>query len=150
MRFLDVGNKTIDSFRQFATKTYVIEDVEHFLDRKASEVGESIRKLMECEPMHQALLYDVELEGCNNIDDFEIICNIVTTCVINNNSRGGEENKFITKIIPQELEEVNCSVLPLIKAINVKNINSVYNIFIHCTRNCKEKYEFYLVGEKDE
>lgn len=147
MRFLDVGGKKIVKSNQYVTKTFVIDDVEELLNRKASEAGESVRQLVECPAMDAPVVYNVELKHCKTIEDFEIMCNLLTTCVINNNSRGGKENEHIIKFIPEELEEVNCTVLPLLKAINVQNINSVYNIFIHTVDKGKESFEFYLVGE---
>lgn len=147
MRFLDVGFKKIDEFKEYATKVFEVSDVDELLSRKASEAGEAIRKLMECPAMNQPVLYNVELGNCKDIEDFEIMCNLITTCVINNNSRGGKEHEHITKLIPEQLEEVNCTVLPLIKAINVDNINSVYNIYIHTVGKSSESFEFYLVGE---
>ena len=150
MRFLDVSAKKISEIKEYATKVFVVSDVDGLLDEKMSVAGEAIRKLMECPAMEQPILYNVELENCNSISDFEDMCDLIATCVVNNNSRGGKENEFITRLLPKCLEEVNCSTLPILKAINVQNINSIYNIYIHTTRNCAEKLEFYLVGETPE
>lgn len=150
MRFLDVGFKKIDEFKEYATRVFTITDVDGLLDEKAAKTQETVRQLMECPAMNQPVLYNVELDNCKTLEDFEIMCDLIISCVINNNSRGGEENEEITRIIPEELNEVHCTVLPLLKAINVKNINSVYNIYIHTVGKSKERYEFYLVGETPE
>lgn len=150
MRFLDVTHRQIDSFNNYATKTFVIDDVEAMLSMPMHKGAEAITKLLECPCMNEPVMYELELHNCADIDSFEIICDLATTAVINNNSRNQKERTDITNTIPEVLDEVNATWMPILYAINHENINGVYNLHIICGKKCPEKYEFYLISATPE
>lgn len=151
MRFLNVKNRSIDNFNKYETKEFAVSDVSAvFLEAPMSRAQEGLRSMLDLDEMNTPIHYHIELEHVDCVNDFEIMCDLITSCIINNNSRLRPERKDIIKTIPDELMNVNCLVVPLLKAINYECKNPIYNITIDAVRGSAEKWHFELLGEDDE
>ena len=92
-----------------------------------------------------AILFDVEIQKCENIDDFESLVRNITDkifALITSDEEREREHRYGA---PKNLRNyLNCNQVPLQKAVNNKCKIDVFTIYIHDTIN---GWEFELVHE---
>lgn len=151
MRFLNLTMGTISDLKKYETQGFIIDDVEKLFKMRWSDAQEQTRKLLEPAQGNGPVLFSVEIQNGCDIEEFEILCDLITSCVLMNNNTKEEkeaEPKYKGNI-PKELEEVNCTVMPLLISLNRCNINPLIGLHIYCGRKCKEKYVFDLINQEE-
>lgn len=143
MYFLDLKKREIVELNEnWSTQRYIV-NCGDILDMPVDKAYSTIERVLSISFVNRTVLINFIVENCENIDDFEIICDLLISAWFYRNEKEElREEKEIRLAAPKELvERLNCDYMNLKSSIDHEFHNRYFNITIQ-TRNADFKYEF--------